>query len=137
MMNTEKIVDEGTILAIVIRDSSWEEGLNFVSSEGDFQQVGMWGYNMGKKLNPHIHLTKQRLVLRTQEVLFVKEGAIRADIFTEKEKFLRSVELNKGDVIVLLSGGHGYEILENNTKVLEVKNGPYLGATEDRKTIQF
>lgn len=29
----------------------------------------------------------------------------------------------------------GNLILENNTKVLEVKNGPYLGADEDRKTI--
>jgi hypothetical protein len=38
--------------------------------------------------------------------------------------------------MVLLAGGHGYEILEDNTKILEVKNGPYLGASEDRKRIQ-
>lgn len=136
-MNTEKIVHKGAILAIVIRDSSWEEGLNFVSSDVDFQQVGFWGYNKGKKLNPHIHLVKPRTVEHTQEVLFVKEGSIKADVFTEKEEFLKAVELHKGDVMVLLKGGHGYEVLEDNTKVLEVKNGPYLGAKEDRKVIQF
>lgn len=134
-MKIEKIVDGDLVLAMVIRNSSWEEGLHFASSNGDFQQVGMWGYNKGWKSKPHIHLTKPREVLRTQEVLYVKEGALKADIYTEKEQFLRSLELHKGDIMVLLNGGHGYEILENNTKVLEIKNGPYLGADEDRKVI--
>ena len=136
-MNVEKIMDMDLILAIVIRGEDWEEGLNFISSEEDYQQVGIWGYNKGKKLTPHIHLIKPREVLRTQEVVFVKEGRIQADIYTEKEKFLKSVELKKGDAIILLNGGHGYEILEDNTKVLEVKNGPYVGADKDRKRINF
>ena len=74
-------------------------------------------------------------VLHTQEVVFIKEGRIRADIYTEKEEFLKSVELGTGDTILLLNGGHGYEILEDNTKILEVKNGPYVGADKDRKRI--
>jgi hypothetical protein len=135
-MKIEKINDDDLILAMVLRDSSWEEGLHFVSSERDFQQVGTWGYDKGWKSKPHIHLTKPREVLRTQEVLFVKEGALKADIYTEKEKFLTSVELHRGDMMILLNGGHGYEILEDNTKVLEIKNGPYLGAVEDRKVIR-
>lgn len=134
-MKTEKIMNEDLILAIVIRNADWEEGLNFVSSGGDYQQVGIWGYNKGKKLAPHIHLFTPREVLRTQEVTFVKDGRIRADIYTENEDFLKSIELGKGDTIILLRGGHGYEILEDNTKVLEVKNGPYVGADEDRKRI--
>ena len=134
-MKTETIMDGDSILAIVIRGEDWEEGLNFVSSEGDYQQVGIWGYDKGKKLAPHIHLVAPREVLRTQEVVFVKEGRIRADIYTEKEDFLKSVELEKGDTIILFNGGHGYEILEDNTKVLEVKNGPYVGADKDRKRI--
>ena len=134
-MKTEKIMDGDSILAIIIRDEDWEEGLNFISSEGDYQQVGIWGYNKGKKLAAHIHLIEPREVLRTQEVVFVEEGRIRADIYTEKEEFLKSVELKKGDTIILLNGGHGYEILGDNTKVLEVKNGPYVGADKDRKRI--
>ena len=134
-MKTEKIMDEDLTLAIVIREGDWEEGLNFVSSEEDYLQVGIWGYNKGKKLAPHIHLFAPREVLRTQEIVFVKEGRVRADIYTEKEEFLKSVELKKGDTIILLNSGHGYEILEDNTKVLEIKNGPYVGAEEDRKRI--
>lgn len=123
------------VLALVIRDSYWEEGLHFASSNGDFQQVGMWSYNKGWKSKPHIHLIKAREVLRTQEVLYIKEGKLKADIYSEKGRFLQSLELSKGDIIVLLNGGHSYEILENNTQVLEIKNGPYLGPNEDRKVI--
>jgi len=134
-MRTEKIVDGDLILSIVIRGEDWEEGLNFVSSDEDCQQVGIWGYGKGQRLAPHIHLVAPRGVLRTQEVIFVKDGRIRADIYTEKEELLESVELKTGDTIILLNGGHGYEILDDNTKVLEVKNGPYPGALRDRKRV--
>lgn len=134
-MKTEKIMDGDLTLAIIVRNTDWEKGLNFVSSGEDYQQVGIWGYNKGQKLAPHIHLTTPREILRTQEVVFVKEGCIRADIYTEQKEFLKSVELETGDTIILLNGGHGYEILHDNTKVLEVKNGPYVGADKDRERL--
>jgi hypothetical protein len=134
-MKLERIMDGDLILAIIIRGADWEEGLNFASSNEDYLQVGIWGYNQGRKLVPHIHLVEPREVSRTQEVVFIKDGRLRANIYTEEETFLKSVELEKGDSIVLLNGGHGYEILEDGTRVLEVKNGPYLGAERDRKRI--
>lgn len=134
-MITEKIMDGNTILATLIRGEDWGAGLNFVSSENDYVQVGIWGYEKGKKLLPHNHMIVPRTAQRTQEVIFVREGRVRADIFTEQDRFLKSIELCKGDTLVLLGGGHGYEVLEDNTKVLEVKNGPYVGAEKDRRRI--
>ena len=136
-MKVERIEDGNETLALVVRDEDWEKGLNFVSSNEDYLQVGMWWYRKGQELNPHMHLNMPRNVLHTQEIVFIKEGHIRADIYTEQEEFFKSVELKKGDTIILLNGGHGYEILEDNTKVLEVKNGPYVGADKDRKRIQL
>ncbi len=134
-MKIEKILDKNLILAIIIKDSDWEQGLTFPSSEQDFQQVGLWRYNKGVKLAPHVHLAEPRNVLRTQEVVFIKKGRMRADIYTENEKFLKSIELNKGDTAILLNGGHGYEILEDDTMVLEVKNGPYAGSDKEKERI--
>ncbi|MCJ7805183.1 hypothetical protein MUP46_00880 [Patescibacteria group bacterium] len=137
-MKTEEITDGDLTLAIIIRDADWKGGgniLSFVSSKEDYQQVGTWEYSKGQKLAPHIHSIQPRQVLRTQEVIFIKDGQVRADIYTEKKEFLKSVNLRKGDTIILLNGGHGYEILEDNTKVLEVKNGPYPGAERDRERI--
>lgn len=134
-MKTEKIVNGDLVLAIIVRTNDWESGLNFVSSDEDYQQVGLWTYDQGKKLAPHTHLTTRRVVLHTQEVVIIKEGRVRADIYTEKEEYLKSVELGEGDIIILLNGGHGYEILEDNTKVIEVKNGPYVGVDKDRRRL--
>lgn len=40
--------------------------------------------------------------------------------------------IGKGDLIVLLSGGHGFEILED-TKFFEVKQGPFIGTDNDKE----
>jgi hypothetical protein len=132
-MKIEKIVDEGLTLAIVIRGSDWEPGLNFPSSDDDYQQIGLWQYNKGTKLSQHIHLTNPRNVSCTQEVVFIKQGRIRANVYTEKRVFLKSIELQSGDLMVMLKGGHGYDILEDDTQVLEVKNGPFMGIEKDRE----
>lgn len=134
-MKTKKIKDKDLTLAIIIKSTDWEKGLNFVSEQEDYQQVGFWGYDRGKKLVPHIHLVQPRQILQTQEVLFIKKGLIRVDIYNEKEEFFKSIELEEGDVAIFLRGGHGYEVLENETKVLEIKNGPYVGSEKDRKKI--
>jgi len=39
--------------------------------------------------------------------------------------------LTDGDLIVLLSGGHGFEFLEE-TKMIEVKQGPYTDREHDK-----
>jgi len=127
---------KGERLAIYI-PASWEKGLSFCSQEGDFLQVGMWGYDKGVKLQPHIHNEVRREPSRTQEAIFVKSGRVAASIFDEEGDFVERLELDHGDTLVLLKGGHGYEILEDNTQVLEVKNGPYPGAEVDRRRIEW
>jgi len=113
--------------------TAWRDGLNFYSQDDDFIQVGVWGYDGGKELKAHIHNEVSREVLWTQEVLFVHTGKIRANIFDTTEQKVAEIEVGKGDVIILLRGGHGYDILEDGTQVLEVKNGPYVGPDRDRR----
>ena len=115
--------------------AAWNDGLNFFSQENDFIQVGMWGYSAGKELKAHIHNELKREVQWTQEVLYVRKGRLRAYIFDTTEKKVAELEVNSGDIIILLFGGHGYEILENGTQVLEIKNGPYAGPDKDRRRL--
>ena len=116
-------------------DAAWKEGLNFYSQDNEFIQVGIWGYSDGKELKTHIHNEVKREVLWTQEVLFVRKGRIRANIFDTAENKISEIEVNSGDIIILLRGGHGYEVLEDGTQVLEIKNGPYLGPEIDRRRL--
>ena len=115
--------------------AAWQDGLNFFSQDDEFIQVGVWGYNEGKELKAHIHNEVKREVLWTQEVLFVRSGKLKANIFDTSEKKVAELEVNAGDVIILLQGGHGYDILEEETQVLEIKNGPYVGADCDRRRL--
>jgi uncharacterized protein YjlB len=116
-------------------DVAWQDGLNFFSQDSDFIQVGIWGYGTGKELKAHIHNEVKREVLWTQEVLFVRKGRLRANIFDTTEKKLAEVEVKTGDVIIMLRCGHGYDILEDHTQVLEIKNGPYVGPDTDRRRL--
>ena len=113
--------------------AAWKDGLNFFSQDEDFIQVGVWGYGAGKELKAHIHNEVKREVLWTQEVLFVRFGKLRANIFDTSKTKVAELEVNVGDVIILLRGGHGYDILEDGTQVLEIKNGPYVGPELDRR----
>ena len=131
----KEIKSGNTILARYISSDAWKEGLNFFSNENEFLQVGTWRYNSGKVLLPHVHNEVKREILRTQEVLYIKKGSIKASIYDLKNNLVEEIVVKEGDILILLQGGHGYIVLEDDTQVLEIKNGPYLGAEIDRRRI--
>lgn len=124
-----------TLARHIPEEDAWDGGLKFFSPDGDYQQVGTWGYDQGKQLLAHTHNEVSREVLWTQEVLYVRQGRIRAEIFDTTECKVAELDVGAGDILILLRGGHGYKILEDRTQVLEVKNGPYVGAEEDRRRL--
>ncbi len=131
-----EISDGSTILARYIPAKVIKKpGLNFYSHKTEFIQFGVWGYDSGKSLPAHIHNRVNRTNDRTQEAIFVQQGKIKATIFDLSGTKIRELIVSQGDVIILLTGAHGYEILEDQTQVLEFKNGPYVGPELDRKRI--
>lgn len=86
----------------------------------------------GKVIDAHVHNMVHRNVVLTQEVLFIKKGTLRVDIYDEYEDYLESRELHAGDVILLVSGGHGFQALEE-VEMIEVKQGPYTGEQDKRR----
>ena len=120
----KKIVHNGKILAIIIKQNYSSEGISFFTP-GDFsQQLGYMNRPAGYKIKPHIHNPVLREVVYTQEVLFIKSGKVRVDFYDERKVYLESNLLLKGDIILLASGGHGFEMIEDS-EIFEVKQGPY------------
>jgi len=132
-MKVKEIIHNGEVLARHIPADAWEAGLGFYSKDEEFIQVGTWQYDEGKELLRHIHNPVERSIIRTQEVLYIKKGSIKAKIYTLDEVFVDELIVNEGDTLILLNSGHGYRILEDKTQVIEIKNGPYLGAEVDRR----
>lgn len=122
-------------MAIVIKNQEFKQGLDFLTKDTDALQVGTWHYQKGQILKAHTHLEAERKNLNVQELVFVKSGKIRADLYGQHDKLVAQKELQSGDIIILISGGHGYEILEDGTQVLETKNGPYIGLEKDKRLI--
>ena len=132
----KEIIKDNIVLARHIAKEDIRPGLNFFSKDEEFIQIGVWGhYEKGKELKAHIHNTVERVVNRTYEILYVMKGAILAEIYDLEENKIEVLTVNQGEMLVLLESGHGYTILEEDTTVLEVKNGPYLGAEVDRRRI--
>ena len=122
----------GKILSIVYRENEWVEGLNFITPNELFIQVGAWWYQKGKKLASHVHNEFERVTSRTQEMTYVKNGSMRVLLYDENHNYLEDFILYKGDLAIFAYGGHGYEILEDNTQIIECKNGPFVDVEIDK-----
>ena len=131
-----KIIEKnGAVLAKHISRDDIKEGLSFFSDDAESLQVGTWVYNSGKELQAHIHNLVERRINRTHEVLYVISGSLEARIFDMEAQPVESFLVEQGEILMLMECGHGYKILSDDTRVIEIKNGPYPGAEADRYRI--
>ena len=122
----KKLIYEGDLLAILVSNSFDREGVHFFTQDDLSQQLAYMRHPKGKKIAPHVHNPVRREVHYTQEVLVVKRGSLRVDFYSENQKYLESWVLGKGDVLLLATGGHGFEVLDD-LEMVEIKQGPYAG----------
>lgn len=122
----EKIEHEGATLALILRANFSAAGIQFFTPDEFSQQLGYMHHPSGKVIAPHYHKLHHRAVRVTQEVLFLRRGKLRVDFYGQDLSYLESRILLAGDVILLATGGHGFEALEE-IEMIEVKQGPYVG----------
>lgn len=115
------------MLAIIINANYNNDGISFFTPNNFSQQLGYMKRPQGYAISPHDHDPVPRTIEWTQEVLFIRSGKVRLDLYEpETRKYLESHILNAGDVVLLAHGGHGFVMLEQS-EIIEVKQGPYAG----------
>jgi hypothetical protein len=129
-----KIIDKGRLLAVVISHHFHDDGIHFFTPNELSQQLAYMHHPTGKMIQPHVHNPVVREVTYTQEVLFIKSGKLRVDFYNEQQEYLDSRILEAGDVILLVTGGHGFEVLEE-IEMIEVKQGPYVGEQDKTRFV--
>lgn len=122
----DRVLYQQNLLAIIIRANYHKEGISFFTPNDFSQQLGYMNRPKGYIIEPHVHNLVERKVMLTQEVLYVKSGSVRVDFYNDLQEYLESTIIQTGDVILLASGGHGFEILED-AEMIEIKQGPYVG----------
>lgn len=132
MDGIKEIKKKEKLLAMVIKSNHTCEGIDFITPNEYSQQVAYMHHPTGKKIDAHVHNLVHRNVVNTQEVLFIKTGKLRVDFYDDYEDYQESVILEAGDVILLVSGGHGFTVLEE-VEMIEVKQGPYAGEADKKR----
>lgn len=114
------------VLAIVISNRFNKDGVHFFTPNEFSQQLAYMKHPTGKVIEPHYHNPVNRNVIHTQEVLVIKKGKLKVNFYDDKQDFIQHRMLESGDVILLASGGHGFEVIEE-IEMIEIKQGPYQG----------
>lgn len=130
------IEHKGEIFAKIINFNDLPvKASQFFSDDQDTIQFAIHQPTNTKTFSPHFHLPSERIINHTQEVLVVLSGKLKATFYTTRKEFVDEKIIEGGEAIIILSGAHGFEVLSEDCKFLEIKNGPYLGADKDRKQI--
>jgi len=129
-MSLEYIKTKDNVLtSVIIRRDFRPTETTFVTSPDLAQQVGFVVYPAGGVIKRHIHKNVDRQNISSSEALIIREGKLEIDIYDQDKSLLATRELQAGDFVLMVSGGHGFRILEA-TILLEIKLGPYAGASD-------
>jgi mannose-6-phosphate isomerase-like protein (cupin superfamily) len=129
MDNVEIITTNGQTLCYVIRENTQPNQTTFITPPEDKQQVGFIVYPKGSIIARHIHKPLERHIIGMAEVLVVRSGHCQIEVYDGQKNLVAVRDLYQNDVVLLVGGGHGFRIKED-TVLLEIKQGPYLGVDD-------
>jgi hypothetical protein len=131
-IQTESIVADGALLAYIIRAGKSPSATTFLTRPDENLQVGFVVYPAGGAVPAHSHRPIQRTIMGTSEVVIVRNGRCAIDVYDKARRLVATRDLEAGDLVILLAGGHGFRMQED-TVLLEVKQGPYGGMDEKER----
>jgi hypothetical protein len=120
------------LYCIIMRSSFDSEAVMFFTPDNFSQQFGYLPHKKNTIIKPHMHLYNKREVFYTQEVLFIKKGKVKVNFYDVDKKYVFSEIIGQGDFILLCGGGHGFKMMED-TCMIEIKQGPFLGKDDKHR----
>ncbi|MGL6095389.1 MAG: hypothetical protein ACRC7O_06275 [Fimbriiglobus sp.] len=114
------------LLAVVVKAGTGEHsrGARFFTTDNQSLQCGVIRRPEGHVVPPHVHPGRIRTVHSTQEVLVVLAGRAKLTVYDSAGGYVTDETIVAGDLVVLVSGGHGL-VCETDFTFVEVKQGPY------------
>lgn len=117
------------VIAVLIKSTYSKSGISFFTLNAYSQQLAYMHHDSDHVIMPHVHNDVKREILQTKEVLIIRKGKLRCDFYTDDREYIKSIIITDGDVLLLVSGGHGFVCLDE-TEMVEVKQGPYVGEAD-------
>lgn len=132
---TEEISYQGKLIALIIHPTKLPPGVHFVSPLNSPLQVGTIVKKKNEHIRAHTHNEPVKTVRETQEVLCIEKGKLKMYLYAPNGKLIYEGIIKTGDKVMLASGGHGFDVLED-TVIFEVKQGPYPGYEKAKKYLE-
>tara|TARA_B100000780_G_scaffold41615_1_gene25871 strand:+ start:70 stop:504 length:435 start_codon:yes stop_codon:yes gene_type:complete len=121
----ENIIYKKKLLALIVNGKyRKKKGISFFTPNESTQQFGYMKHKKDHIILPHLHKQRATKISYTTEVIILLKGSLRIDFYADLKKYLFSKIINKNDIIMLVSGGHGFKVLKD-VEMIEVKQGPY------------
>lgn len=130
-----KIIDNNEILCIYGNIAEAGKGAQWYGDEMAPIQVSTWKHEKGTVLKAHRHKVHPREIKITQECLIVFSGEIEVKVYGFRNRLVDIFYMHAGDFAIFYRGGHGYEITQEDTQAIEVKNGPFISVEKDKEYI--
>lgn len=125
----ECVTSDSNMIAQIIRAEFEPTETQFMTPDDFNHQVGFIVYPRGGRVARHRHKRIERRIVGTSEVIVIRKGSCVVDLYNDDQALVATRELRQGDIIIMVSGGHGFRAIED-TVFLEIKQGPYTGVEE-------
>jgi len=128
----EFVCHDGRPYALVIHRSMRPDATTFLTEDQHLLQAGFIVRKGGEPIARHYHLEAKRQVSETWEFLLVRQGSTTVTLYGSECEPIAQRLLQKGDAILLMGGGHGFEVHEDLV-LLEIKQGPFVGTLDKER----
>lgn len=119
-------IDEKIVAKVFKYTNQKFKGIKFFTSSDLNFQVGLMAHQKNHIIKPHFHINRKKIIKHMSELLIIFSGTLKVYFYNKKKIKTKTVILNKKDMILLISGGHGFKVLKK-LEMLEIKQGPFIG----------
>jgi len=126
MINIKSKINNNIIMSIVNVDELNDRN-NFISNEHDPLQIGFFNFNDNYKVETHKHIKNIKKTSRTNEAWYIVTGIFEVECLDLDKTLIYKNHFGKNNLIIYYDGYHSIKGISKINKLLEFRNGPYLG----------
>ena len=130
-------VNPDTILLAINSFEDINTSRTDICDETRYLQISTKKLEKDAFFKPHKHLEIIRQTTTTHEAWIVFTGSIEASFYDIDDSLIEVIILKQGDCAIVYEAGHSFKVLEENTILYEIKNGPYYGQDKDKRFLNF
>lgn len=128
-------INNSILLLVINKKQDITSNRTDLCPSDQFLQISTKILTNNTTFRPHKHLKLERNTDITQEAWIILSGKIKCKFYDLDDSIILEEVLSGGDCAVVFKAGHSFEVLEDNTILYEVKNGPYYGTEKDKTFI--